>query len=266
MALYQTTYREQDAGGFTRRDGTVEFYSRVNALIKPDMTVVDLGAGRGRAIEDEVEFRRALSILKGKVKRVIGLDVADDVKCNPMVDEAFVFDGVSIPLADGSVDLVLSDWTFEHIANPGAIEAEIFRILKPGGWVCARTPHRLSLVAIGSRMVPNTLHATVIKRVQPGGRTAADVFPTYYRLNSIATIARVFPHSRWHDYSYTYSPEPAYNFGIVHIVRLLTALQYVKGLFSGENLFVFLRKHLDGYSAYSPPPRSQITAKLQKQL
>lgn len=48
-------FPEVSAGGFTRMDGTVEFYTRVNALLRPDMTVLDFGAGRGAGLVDAPE-------------------------------------------------------------------------------------------------------------------------------------------------------------------------------------------------------------------
>lgn len=55
--LRRQLYPESGAGGFSRVDGTVEFYTRVNALLSPDAVVVDLGAGRGKQSEDPVAFR-----------------------------------------------------------------------------------------------------------------------------------------------------------------------------------------------------------------
>lgn len=40
-------FPEIGAGGYTSRDGTVEFYGRVQALLRPTMHVLDFGAGRG---------------------------------------------------------------------------------------------------------------------------------------------------------------------------------------------------------------------------
>ena len=41
--LIQRFYPESRFGGFTDIDGTVAFYSRVNALVKPLYVVVDFG-------------------------------------------------------------------------------------------------------------------------------------------------------------------------------------------------------------------------------
>ena len=84
-------YPETAVGGFSRVDGTIEFYTRVNALLRKDMVVVDLGAGRGSAhFEDLVPYRRKLRSLKGRCAKVIGLDVDDVVRNNPTLDEAHV--------------------------------------------------------------------------------------------------------------------------------------------------------------------------------
>lgn len=145
-------YRETDAGGFTRLDGTVAFYTRVNALLAPEMVVVDLGAGRGADAGNAGSgYRRRLAMLRGKVARVIGVDVDEAVRENPKLDEAVVYDGGRIPLPDASADVVVSDWTLEHIPDPALFAAEIHRILKPGGWLAARTPHLFSALVLSVR-------------------------------------------------------------------------------------------------------------------
>lgn len=41
----------------------------------------------------------------------------------------------TLPLADGTVDAVVSWSTFEHVSKPAAVMAEIRRVLRPGGFV-----------------------------------------------------------------------------------------------------------------------------------
>jgi hypothetical protein len=86
---YQVTfYPESNFGGFSDIDGTVVFYTRVNALVQPSFRVVNFGCGRGACAEDPVTFRRNLSSsLKGKVAKVIGLDVDPAGFDNPTLDE-----------------------------------------------------------------------------------------------------------------------------------------------------------------------------------
>jgi SAM-dependent methyltransferase len=50
------------------------------------------------------------------------------------------YDGITIPLEDGSMDNVLSTQTIEHVSNPDRIVAEWRRILRPGGKLLLTAP------------------------------------------------------------------------------------------------------------------------------
>ena len=189
-------YPEISAGGFSRVDGAVAFYSRVQALLAEldgPVTIVDFGAGRGRTAEDPVPYRRGLQELRGPGRTVIGVDVDPVVVDNPRLDEGRIIgpDG-RIPVDDASVDLVVSDWTFEHVEDAERAAAELGRILKPGGWICSVTPNKWGFIALGARLVPNRLHVRALRKLQPGKREV-DTFPTHYRMNTRRDLERLFP-------------------------------------------------------------------------
>jgi len=56
------------------------------------------------------------------------------------VPDTKYFDGDSWPIADGSVDFVLSTETLEHVAKPERFLAEAFRCLAPGGTLLLTVP------------------------------------------------------------------------------------------------------------------------------
>src|SRR5690349_16475072 len=125
-SLITDYFPEVAAGGFSRTDGSVEFYARVNALLSVDSVVLDFGAGRGRFLEDPIKYRRNLRTMRGRVRQVIGVDVDSAVLGNPSVDVAYcVASGGQIPIAASSVDVVISDFTFEHIESPAAVASEL---------------------------------------------------------------------------------------------------------------------------------------------
>ena len=225
------SFPEYRAGGFSRVDTRVGFYSRVAALLRPEMTVLKFGAGRGLYASDPIPYRRELSRLRGKVARVVGVDIDPVVTTNPDLDEAHVLplsaDGaIKLPLDDGAVDLIVSSFVFEHVENPQAVVSELHRVLRPGGWLCALTPNRWGYIGLGNRLVPERLKSRLMWTLQPQ-REAEDVLPTHYRLNDRRALRRAFPAEQWVDASSTHDPEPAYTGSSVALWRLGLAVAAV---------------------------------------
>lgn len=204
-------YPEAAVGGYTQLDGQVEFYTRVNALVGADSHVLDFGAGRGYwAVEPMPAISRRLRTLRGRVARVVGTDVDNAVLTNPTLDEAQVVPpGEPLPYADGTFDLIIADHVLEHIDAEHApdVAAELMRLLRPGGWLAARTPNKWGMIGLGARAVPNRLHVRVLDRLQPG-RKAEDVFPVRYEMNTRKDLRRLFaPHA---VHVYGHASEPTY--------------------------------------------------------
>jgi SAM-dependent methyltransferase len=242
--VFERLYPEYGAGGFSRCDLWIPFYTRVNALLRPDMTVVDYGAGRGLWAEEHEGFLRELMLLQGKVQKVIGIDVDPAVLANPVVDERLTVpaDG-PLPLADASVDLVVAKSVLEHIERPETAAAEIARVLRPGGWFCAWTPNRWGYIGIGARLVPNRWHARLLRRVEPTDRRRGDdVFPAYYRMNTRRAIRRLFPACAFEHCSYVVNGLPTYNLGSTAMARLLQLYGRLTPPGLGQYLHVFVRK------------------------
>jgi SAM-dependent methyltransferase len=198
---------------------------RVRSLVQPESVVLDFGAGRGSCLEDPVAFRRDIRLLRGHASRVIGVDVDESVLTNDAVDEGYVIPaGGRLPISNEAVDLIVSDHTFEHIGDPSQVSRELDRVLRPGGWICARTPNRLGYIGIGARIVPNRCHVAVLARLQPE-KEARDTFPTAYRLNTPQQLRRWFPAEHYRHFVWATDSEPAYagrSIGVARAMRLLS--------------------------------------------
>ena len=237
-------YPEVHAGGFTRFDQHVIFFARVNALLREDMTVLDFGAGRGIWAEIESGFKLQLITLRGKCHKVIGVDLDPAVLDNPLVDEAVVLppDG-SIPLPDASVDMIVSWAVFEHLEDPAHSAAELRRVLKPGGWICAWTPNKWGYVSVGARLIPNQFHARVLRHVHPTSqRRESDVFPTFYRLNTVLELRRHFPTTRFEHFSYRFNGVPYYHANKLSLAATIDFLIHLMPSYFAQSLHVFIRK------------------------
>ena len=81
-------------------------------------------------------------------REVIGVDVTDRLvgQTRPENFSILMSDGVALPVASNSVDLVFSNHLIEHM-HPDDVAphlAEILRVLKPGGRHACATPNRLN--------------------------------------------------------------------------------------------------------------------------
>lgn len=83
----------------------------------PDAKVLDLGAGRQR-----------------RAPNVINLEI----EATPEVD--IIADGHLLPFKDSVFDAVISEAVLEHVHTPNRVVAEIYRVLKPGGYICVAVP------------------------------------------------------------------------------------------------------------------------------
>ena len=227
-------------GGFTSQDGTVQFYIRVNAILRPGFKVLDLGAGRGSWYYlEKSEFKRELRQFRGKVSEYIGADVDTAVLGNPTTHRNVLITNGVLPVGDGEVDVVICDWVLEHIVDVESFKNEVHRVLKRGGFLCARTPHSLSYWSLAARSVKNASHVKWLRWIQPK-RKAEDAFPTAYRCNTLGAVARCF--AGWENFTYIYTAEPSYYFGRKSIFGLLSLLHKLAPRTVTGCLFVFLRK------------------------
>lgn len=104
--------------------------------------VLDIGSGCGG--------RTAYYLLHGNPHSIVGLDISTlragiaQQSVKPLCDErriSFVVGvGEDLPFQDESFDFVLSYDVFEHVENLQQVLQECYRILRPGGHLCALFP------------------------------------------------------------------------------------------------------------------------------
>jgi SAM-dependent methyltransferase len=242
MHFLDRIHPERGVAGFTKSDGTVLFYNFVKAAMcqMEAERVLDFGAGRGGPLRTSVEWRRELQDLRQFGAEVWAADVDPVVTSHPASHHQVVLElGAPLPFADGFFDLIVSDWTFEHIEEPEQAASELLRILRPGGVICARTSNRYGYVKLAASAVPNKLHTKVLRFIQPD-REHKDVFPTAYKMGSVRQIRALFPKCEvsW----YRDNSEPAYYFGSPALYRLFLALHWLLPASLATSVCFFIRK------------------------
>jgi SAM-dependent methyltransferase len=171
-------------------DSAHVFMVRAQAVAARAAVVADVGCGRGALVEPGGPGG-AWQDLRGDDRLVVGIDIDEAGRHNPVIDEfRLIGPHGRWPLDDASVDLAVSDFVLEHVTEPEAFVAELARVLRPGGMYIARTISRRSFLAAAARLVPNDRHAQALERLQPG-REARDVFRTAYKMNTRKDLARI---------------------------------------------------------------------------
>lgn len=200
-------YPEVAFGGFSAGDGKVAFFTRVHALLEPSFVVLDAGCGRGIHAEDPVPFKREVVNLRGKCRRVIGIDVEEPRSANPLIDEFRQIENDRWPLDDASIDLCLSQNVLEHVAQPEQFFSECARVLKDNGVLCIKTPNSLGYPALAARLVPNRYHASVLRMIGVNA-DSEDVFPTLYRCNTARKLRSTMRRHGFEACAYTHRGDP----------------------------------------------------------
>lgn len=210
-------YPEARLLGFTFADGTVNFYNAVNKLIGRnalEKTLLDLGCGRGwymyKDDDSDEAIIKQLRNFRGRVKKVIGIDVDENAATNPALDEFHLMEiGKPWPVENESIDICICDYVMEHVDDIPFFFSELKRIIKKGGIACLRTPNKWGYVAAASSLVPNSLHTKVLKKIQPA-RDEKDVFPVIYKCNTKKTFNRFFKQYGFEAHVFHYEAEPNY--------------------------------------------------------
>jgi SAM-dependent methyltransferase len=144
--------------------------------------VLEIGAGSGHGNQAHFELR-------GHVAFYAGIDPDPRVVENQYLDDARVGNAESIPFENESFDLVFHSFVAEHFQSPLPCNREIARVLKPGGRLIFLTPSRYFYATLAAQITPHSFHEFYISHFG-SGRSSAEVFPTYYRLNSERSIRK----------------------------------------------------------------------------
>ncbi len=235
-------YPESRFGGFSDRDGTIAFYNRVNALLKKDSIILNIGCGRGSFVEDEVKIRKNLQRFKGKVKKTIGIDIDPEAKVNPDIDCFWLIKKNRFPIRSNSIDLCIGDNVLEHVENPVLFFKECRRVLKKGGYLCLRTTNLFGYVGLAAKILPRKKHAALLNQIQES-RLEKDIFPKFYRANSLYKIKSFLKQNNFDFSVYGISSEPAYFDFSKWLYWTATILHHLTPNFFKVTIFVFAKNN-----------------------
>lgn len=149
---------------------------------------LDAGCGR-RSLAD---WREAdMETLRKKGVEAYGSDLDHQALLDrPRSDRVCTASLVAMPFRDQSFAMVSANMVFEHLTDPAPSVAELVRITAPGGRILVHTVNRRHYLALLARLTPFRFHQWIVSRVE--GRAEKDVYPTQYRINTVADLERAF--------------------------------------------------------------------------
>jgi SAM-dependent methyltransferase len=148
------------------------FEIEVARHLSPVDVLLDAGCGRTAPV---------LKKFIGRAGRLVGVELEEFLDVQPPI-ETFNCDLAHIPLADQSVDLIMSRSVFEHLVDPSSVYREFSRLLRPGGRVVFLTANLWDYGTWVAKAIPNRFHGRIVAIVE--GRAQEDTFPTAYRTNT----------------------------------------------------------------------------------
>jgi SAM-dependent methyltransferase len=128
--------------------------------------VLDVGCGHK-------PYRSLLLAPPSRASAYLGVDLPG----NPYSTPDLEWDGATLPRPDASVDSVLLTEVLEHCAEPGAVLKEVWRVLRPGGFLFMTVPFIWPMHAIPHdeyRYTPFALERLLKDAGFPSPRIAAN--------------------------------------------------------------------------------------------
>jgi len=155
----------------------------------PALVVLDAGCGRSSALARH----------RTRIGRFVGVDIHVPAPgALPYLDEFAAVDlcAGADAFPPATFDVVLSSFTVEHLADPGAAFANLARWLRPGGSLVLTTVNRRHPFVAAYLAMP----AWARQRIQPVVKAcAADVHPLVGACNDPAALRAALAASRYED-------------------------------------------------------------------
>ena len=148
-----------------------------------------LDLGCGHQFMPEWAWKPDVDVL-ADLPRLVGIDGdSAALKQHPLLSARVLGNIEAVPFAPESFDLVTANLVMEHVADPENVLREISRILAPGGAFLFHTPNLVYPLVFAGTLVPERIKKPLVSFLD--GRAEDDIYPTRYKINTLARAARL---------------------------------------------------------------------------
>jgi SAM-dependent methyltransferase len=145
----------------------------VKSHMSSNQTILDIGGGKKcKFIEHKHNFEGI---------KIFAVDISDEeLSYNNSVDGKIVADITkSIPVQQGSIDMIVSSSVLEHLKEQEAFVKNAHAALKEGGYFIHAFPGKYALFAIINQIIPHEISQKILFYLFPGKKLTSG-FQAYY--------------------------------------------------------------------------------------
>jgi len=189
--------------------------------------------------KDEIELLQ-------RHNNIVGIDCNYfNLKQHPNIRNKVAADGGSVPFKDASFDLISANMVVEHLEDPATALAEMRRLLTPDGLLIFHTVNAKHFLTGLSCLLPQKLKNAIVGFLE--GRQETDIFPTYYRINTVKSISALAQHGGFKvvELKFVNSTAETFMLGPIVIFELLITRLLNLNIFRNyrSNIVAVLRRH-----------------------
>ena len=175
------------------------YEASLDRYVKPGATWLDIGCGR--TLSGDAELNQELTRRAGLI---VGCDADPHLQRHATVRDLALCDASELPFQSGTFDLVTASMVAEHLRDPDKVFAEVARVCKPNGVFIVFTPNKFNYAMLVARATPYSFHLFYKRLTHYLNRGEwesfeDDVFPTYYRANSVGRLRELMAAAGFED-------------------------------------------------------------------
>jgi len=163
------------------------YYETLKDAIPDRCAWLDLGCGHQMFAS---WMRAQEQAVAGRAVMLAGIDLDwEGLRANPFVSARILGTLERLPFRAESFDVATANMVVEHLGSPAAMLEEVNRVLRPGGLFILHTPNRNAVMIRVAAAMPQSMKNFLARLLE--GRREEDVFPAFYRMNTLAAISQM---------------------------------------------------------------------------